>query len=152
MNGAAPVRRTVWLAAIALLLALAAAAIWRFNARPAAPPGPVEVLRLAVNAEYVGSCPVLAARAHGYFAREGIDALLQPYSSGKASLEAVLQGEADLVTPPEVSRAYFDALTAPKKEFVTMPRTGHDPNVRMIDMQFEVLKTARAAAMAGDRR
>ena len=63
MNGAAPVLRAVWLAAIALLLALAAAAIWRLNARPAAPPGPVEVLRLAVNAAYVGSCPVLAARA-----------------------------------------------------------------------------------------
>ncbi len=102
MNGAAPVRRALWLAAIALLLALAAVAIWRFNARPAAPPGPVEVLRLAVNAEYVGSCPVLAARTHGYFAREGIDARLQAYSSGKASLEAVLQGSADLGTVSDI--------------------------------------------------
>ncbi|OHV96108.1 nitrate ABC transporter substrate-binding protein [Janthinobacterium lividum] len=102
MNGAAPVRRAVWLAAIALLLALAAAAIWRFNARPAAPPGPVEVLRLAVNAAYVGSCPVLAAHARGYFAREGIDARLQAYSSGKASLEAVLQGRADLGTVSDI--------------------------------------------------
>lgn len=64
----------------------------------------------------------------------------------------MLQGEADLVTPPEVSRAYFDALTAPKKEFITMARTGHDPNVRMIDTQLEALKTVRAAAVAGDRR
>ena len=102
MNGAAPVRWALWLAAIALLLALAAAAIWRFNARPAAPPGPVEVLRLAVNAAYVGSCPVLAAHTHGYFAREGIDARLQPYSSGKASLEAVLQGRADLGTVSDI--------------------------------------------------
>jgi len=60
------------------------------------------VLRLAVNAEYVGSCPVLAARTHGYFAREGIDARLQPYSSGKASLEAVLQGRADLGTVSDI--------------------------------------------------
>lgn len=102
MNGAAPVRWALWLAAIALLLALAAAAIWRFNARPAAPSGPVEVLRLAVNAAYVGSCPVLAAHTHGYFAREGIDARLQPYSSGKASLEAVLQGRADLGTVSDI--------------------------------------------------
>ena len=102
MNGAAPVRRAAWLAAIALLLALAAAAIWRLYARPAAPPGPPEVLRLAVNAEYVGSCPVLAAHAHGYFAREGIDARLQAYSSGKASLEAVLQGRADLGTVSDI--------------------------------------------------
>jgi pimeloyl-ACP methyl ester carboxylesterase len=64
----------------------------------------------------------------------------------------MLQGEADLVTPPEVSRAYFDSLTAPNKTFIPMPRTGHDPNARMIDTQFEVLKAARAAAMAADRR
>ncbi|MCC7596482.1 NrtA/SsuA/CpmA family ABC transporter substrate-binding protein [Janthinobacterium sp. FW305-129] len=97
----APARRAAWLAGIALLLALAAAALWRLVARPA-PPGPVEVLRLAVNGEYVGSCPVLAARGQGYFAREGIDALLQPYSSGKASLEAVLQGKADLGTVSDI--------------------------------------------------
>jgi pimeloyl-ACP methyl ester carboxylesterase len=65
----------------------------------------------------------------------------------------MLQGEADLVTPPEVSRAYFDSLTAPRKEFIPMPRTGHDPNARMIDTQFEVLKTrVRAEAVAGDKR
>ena len=102
MNGQAPARRAVWLAAALPLLALAAVAVWRLAARPAPPPGPVEVLRLAVNAEYVGSCPVLAARGHGYFAREGIDALLQPYSSGKASLEAVLQGKADLSTVSDI--------------------------------------------------
>ena len=65
MNGQAPARRAVWLAAALPLLALAAVAVWRLAARPAPPPGPVEVLRLAVNAEYVGSCPVLAARGHG---------------------------------------------------------------------------------------
>jgi NitT/TauT family transport system substrate-binding protein len=102
MNGAAPARRAVWLAAALLLVALAAAALWRLQARPAAPAGAVEVLRLAVNAEYVGSCPVLAAHAQGDFAREGIDALLRPYSSGKASLEAVLQGEAELGTVSDI--------------------------------------------------
>lgn len=103
MNGAAPARRGIWLAAIALLLVLAAAAaIWRLNARPGPAPGPVEVLRLAVNADYAGSCPVLAARGHGYFAREGIHALLQPYSSGKASMQAVLQGTADLGTVSDI--------------------------------------------------
>ena len=98
MSGLAPGRWMARLAVIALLLALVAVAIWQLNARPAAPPGPVEVLRLAVNAEYVGSCPVLAAHRQGHFAREGIDARLQPYSSGKASMEAVLQGNADLGT------------------------------------------------------
>ncbi|MGX9729966.1 ABC transporter substrate-binding protein [Janthinobacterium aestuarii] len=94
--------RALRLAAIVLLLALVAVAIWQLNARPAAPRGPVEVLRLAVNAEYVGSCPVLAAHGQGHFAREGIDARLQPYSSGKASMEAVLQGKADLGTVSDI--------------------------------------------------
>ncbi|PHV29433.1 nitrate ABC transporter substrate-binding protein [Janthinobacterium sp. BJB426] len=102
MSGLAPARRAVRLAAALLLAALAAIALWRLAARPAPPPAPVEVLRLAVNAEYVGSCPVLAAHGHGYFAREGIDAQLQPYSSGKASLEAVLQGKADLGTVSDI--------------------------------------------------
>ena len=102
MSGLAPGRWMARLAVIALLLALVAVAIWQLNARPAAPPGPVEVLRLAVNAEYVGSCPVLAAHGQGHFAREGIDARLQPYSSGKASMEAVLQGKADLGTVSDI--------------------------------------------------
>jgi NitT/TauT family transport system substrate-binding protein len=45
---------------------------------------------------------VLAAHAQGDFTREGIDALLRPYSSGKASLEAVLQGEAELGTVSDI--------------------------------------------------
>ena len=103
MSGRAPARRALWLAAALLpVVALAGIVLWRLDARPAPPPGPVEKLRLAVNAEYVGSCPVLAAHGQGYFAREGIDALLQPYSSGKASLEAVLQGQADLGTVSDI--------------------------------------------------
>ena len=102
MSGLAPGRWMARLAVIALLLALVAVVIWQFHARPAAPPGTVEVLRLAVNAEYVGSCPVLAAHGQGHFAREGIDARLQPYSSGKASMEAVLQGKADLGTVSDI--------------------------------------------------
>jgi len=55
----------------------------------------------------------------------------------------LLQGEEDLVTPPEISRAYFDELVAPKKEFIPLSRTGHDPNRSMIDAQFTVLLRLR---------
>ncbi|MDY0747186.1 alpha/beta hydrolase [Paucibacter sp. R3-3] len=55
----------------------------------------------------------------------------------------MLQGEEDLVTPPEISRAYFDELVAPKKEFIPLQRTGHDPNRSMIDAQFAVLLRLR---------
>jgi len=65
----------------------------------------------------------------------------------------LLQGDEDLVTPPEISRAYFDSLTAPAKAFIRLPRTGHDPNRTMIDAQLEVLESrARAAAIGADAR
>ncbi|SFJ12691.1 alpha/beta fold hydrolase [Caulobacter sp. UNC279MFTsu5.1] len=64
----------------------------------------------------------------------------------------LLQGDEDLVTPPEISRAYFDTLTAPAKLFVRLPRTGHDPNRTMIDGQLEVLESrVRSAAMKTDK-
>jgi NitT/TauT family transport system substrate-binding protein len=45
---------------------------------------------------YAGSCPVIAAQAKGYFTSEGIQAAIPAYTSGKASLDAVLAGQADL--------------------------------------------------------
>ena len=64
----------------------------------------------------------------------------------------MLQGDEDLVTPPEVSRAYFDELVAPKKEFLALSRTGHDPNRTMIDAQYGVLQRVRAEALERDKR
>lgn len=65
----------------------------------------------------------------------------------------LLQGDEDLVTPLDISKAYFDSLSAPAKLFVRLPRTGHDPNRAMIDGQREVLETrVRAAAMKADAR
>jgi pimeloyl-ACP methyl ester carboxylesterase len=65
----------------------------------------------------------------------------------------LLQGDEDLVTPPEVSRAYFDRLMAPEKAFIRLPRTGHDPNRVMIDAQLQVLESrVRSAAMKADAR
>jgi pimeloyl-ACP methyl ester carboxylesterase len=63
----------------------------------------------------------------------------------------LLQGEEDLVTPREISEAYFNSISAPAKEFLLLPRTGHDPNATMIDAQFRVLTSrVRAAALATD--
>lgn len=63
----------------------------------------------------------------------------------------LLQGEQDTVTTPDVSQAYFTSIHAPTKEFIRMPRTGHDPNPIMVNTQLEILKTrVRPAAMAAD--
>ncbi|MDV6329998.1 alpha/beta hydrolase [Asticcacaulis sp. 201] len=51
----------------------------------------------------------------------------------------LLQGEADYLTLPKISRAYFDTLQAPQKAFILLPRTGHDPNQVMLDAQRDVL-------------
>ncbi len=64
----------------------------------------------------------------------------------------MLQGDDDLVTPPDVSRAYFDDLVAPRKEFLPLARTGHDPNRTMIDAQYAVLQRLRAEALEADER
>ncbi len=64
----------------------------------------------------------------------------------------MLQGEQDLVTPPEVSRPYFDEIVAPKKEFVPLARTGHDPNPIMIEAQYAALQRVRAQAVEADRK
>lgn len=51
----------------------------------------------------------------------------------------LIQGQDDLVTPPEVSKAWFDSITAPQKLWVLLVRTGHDPNRTMVEAQYKVL-------------
>jgi pimeloyl-ACP methyl ester carboxylesterase len=52
----------------------------------------------------------------------------------------LIQGSEDLVTTAAVSKRYFDSIVAPRKEFVLLPATGHDPNPAMVAAQYEVLK------------
>ena len=51
-----------------------------------------------------------------------------------------VQGSEDLVTLPEVAKRYFDSVTAPQKEFILLPQTGHDPNAAMVEAQYSLLK------------
>lgn len=51
-----------------------------------------------------------------------------------------IEGSEDLVAVPEVAKRYFDALVAPDKEYVSVPQTGHDPNLAMVDAQYKILK------------
>lgn len=52
----------------------------------------------------------------------------------------MVQGEQDLLTMPAPSKRYFDFIEAPRKEFVLVPRAGHDPNPPMLDAQYRFLK------------
>lgn len=53
----------------------------------------------------------------------------------------LVQGADDLVTVPDIARRYFDSITAPDKDFVLLPATGHDPNVAMVEAQYKILTT-----------
>jgi pimeloyl-ACP methyl ester carboxylesterase len=58
----------------------------------------------------------------------------------------IVQGSEDLVTTPSVAKRYFDRITAPQKEYVLLPNTGHDPNAAMIDAQYKILKKIKDKA------
>jgi len=53
----------------------------------------------------------------------------------------LVQGAEDLVTVPDVAKRYFDTISAPAKDYVLLPRTGHDPNPIMVEAVYNVLKT-----------
>lgn len=52
----------------------------------------------------------------------------------------MVQGKEDLLTMPAPSKRYFDYIQAPRKEFVLVPRAGHDPNPPMVAAQYKLLK------------
>lgn len=56
-----------------------------------------------------------------------------------------VMGQEDIVSDVEVARRYFDAIEAPAKRFVVVPRAGHDPNQAMLAAQYGVLREAAAA-------
>lgn len=50
-----------------------------------------------------------------------------------------VQGAEDLLTMPEITRQYVDSITAPHKEYILVPRAGHDPNLPFIEAQLKLL-------------
>jgi pimeloyl-ACP methyl ester carboxylesterase len=53
-----------------------------------------------------------------------------------------IQGEEDILTAPELTKAYFDKVKAPKKEFVIVPGAAHGHNQAVIDAQYKAVKKA----------
>lgn len=115
-------RRRAALLALALAGALAAGAWWR--ARPA--PAPTIALTIATNTEYLGTCPVMAAQAHGYFGAERLRVTLQPHSSGRQALNAVLAKRADLATVADIPVVFAALDGQPVQILATIFRTGQD--------------------------
>lgn len=51
----------------------------------------------------------------------------------------VVQGTEDLMTVPEIAKAFFETIEAPAKKFVLLPATGHGTNRAMVDAQYRLL-------------
>ncbi len=51
-----------------------------------------------------------------------------------------IQGEKDILTPPEITRAYFDTLKAPKKEYFLVRDAAHGYNQAVVDVQYRIVK------------
>ena len=83
----------VGLVATALFVAL----IWFSPASPPDASEPLEHVTIA-NIRYPGTCPVIVAQAKGYFTDEGVRVTMSSQTSGKATLDAVFRGQADLAT------------------------------------------------------
>lgn len=77
----------------------------------------------------------VGAAGDGLFSRIDLPALGRRF----AIPVFLVQGSEDLLTTPEVSRRYFEYLTAPVKRFVLVPRAGHDPNSVMLEAVHHIL-------------
>lgn len=98
MPEAARRRRTWALVAAALVLAAAA---WSVGRDPSPAPAAVEKLSIAVpDVPHAGLLHIAVERGH--FAAEGLDVSIVPASHGKAALEHLRQGKADLAAAAEV--------------------------------------------------
>lgn len=62
----------------------------------------------------------------------------------------LIQGTEDLLTVPEVTESYFEKIKAPEKSYVKIERCGHDPNLRMLNKQLDMLRN-HTIGMNGSR-
>jgi pimeloyl-ACP methyl ester carboxylesterase len=51
----------------------------------------------------------------------------------------IVQGQEDLTAIPELAKAYFDSIRAPRKQFYLVPGTGHESSSPQLDLTLKVL-------------
>jgi pimeloyl-ACP methyl ester carboxylesterase len=51
-----------------------------------------------------------------------------------------IQGTEDILTAPEVTKGYFESISAPQKAFILVPQAGHDPNAPMVDAEYKIIR------------
>lgn len=53
-----------------------------------------------------------------------------------------IQGDKDILTAPNFTKAYFDKVKAPKKEFILVPGAAHGHNQAVVDAQYKAVRKA----------
>ena len=95
-------KKIVVSSAMILIIVVIGFVWWRSMPTPAPKyTGPVEKLRIATTREEISS-PVFFASSNEYFKKVGLEVEIQEVASGKAALELVLKGEADVATVGDV--------------------------------------------------
>jgi NitT/TauT family transport system substrate-binding protein len=112
-----------------VLAGTAALARYAWNAETLSSARPPEVVTIAINPDYVGSCPIIVAHANGYFKNEGIVAVIQAHTSGKTALEAALKGHANLATASEIPIVFAAMNREPISIVATIFRTEKDHGI-----------------------
>lgn len=119
-----------WFAGLLLIVFLFSAAyVWQIGPNEAISKKSLEQVIVATNTEYVGTCAIIAAREKGYFANEGILVLIQSYSSGKAAMEAVLQGRANMGTVADIPVMFAGLDQRSVSVLATIFRTDKDHGI-----------------------
>lgn len=127
-NSKRSVSAVAGLVALAVVLSAGAYA-WLTYTSPRLPTAPPEQVIIATNTEYVGTCAVMAAQEKGYFAGEGILAVIQSYSSGKTAMEALVQGKANLATVADIPVMFAGLDNSPVSVIATIFRAEKDHGI-----------------------
>ena len=112
-----------------ILAVLLGGYVWKGQTLPAQPAGPPAPMTIAANIRYTGTGLVFIAQGKGYFANEGLNVTLQPYTTGKDALDAALEGRAELATVADIPLMFAVMKGRPVSIVATISTVEKDPGV-----------------------
>lgn len=117
--------KAAWWAVLGVVAAAGAVGGYLWTQRePGPPPGPPEEVRLAASLAFPGSSLIQLALARKYFEAEGVKVAVERYPTGKASLDAVIEGKADFATAADIPFMFAVLGKAPVVVLANMANSG----------------------------
>lgn len=93
---------------------------------PESATAPLPVVNVATAIGYLGSGLIYVAQAKGYFQDAGIRVVIEPHKSGKAALDAVLDGKFDIATSADPPLMFAMMRGRPVSVFATICTQSRD--------------------------